>query len=68
MSAPVYASDEEECVLESTAADLSSHTHARRFQAPITELSVIGPAETHTQQVRGADTPRCSHAHNSRSV
>ncbi|MCI4386644.1 hypothetical protein PGIGA_G00064800 [Pangasianodon gigas] len=51
MSAPVYASDEEECVLESTAADLGSHTHARRLQAPITELSVIGPAETHTQQV-----------------
>ncbi|XP_026796924.3 kinesin-like protein KIF20A [Pangasianodon hypophthalmus] len=51
MSAPVYASDEEECVLESTAADLGSHAHARRLQAPITELSVIGPAETHTQQV-----------------
>ncbi|XP_060792012.1 kinesin-like protein KIF20A [Neoarius graeffei] len=51
MSAPVYVSDEEECVLESTAADLSSHTHARRLQAPITELSVIGPVETHTQQV-----------------
>ncbi|KAM9450534.1 kinesin-like protein KIF20A [Clarias gariepinus] len=50
MSAPVY-SDEEECVLESTAADLGSHAHARRLQAPITELSVIGPAETHTQQV-----------------
>ncbi|KAG7321136.1 hypothetical protein KOW79_015551 [Hemibagrus wyckioides] len=51
MSAPVYVSDEEECVLESTAADLSSHTNARRFQAPITELSVIGPAETQAQQV-----------------
>ncbi|KAI5622519.1 kinesin-like protein KIF20A, partial [Silurus asotus] len=45
-------SDEEECVLESTAADLGSRTHARRLQAPITELSVIGPAETHMQQVR----------------
>ncbi|GAA6102895.1 kinesin-like protein KIF20A [Tachysurus ichikawai] len=51
MSAPGYVSDEEECVLESTAADLGSHTHARRLQAPITELSVIGSAETHTQQL-----------------
>ncbi|XP_017349064.1 kinesin-like protein KIF20A [Ictalurus punctatus] len=51
MSTPVYASDEEECVLESTAADLGSHTHARRLQAQITDLSVIGPAETHEQQV-----------------
>ncbi|TSL04225.1 Kinesin-like protein KIF20A [Bagarius yarrelli] len=53
MSAPVYASDEEECVLESTAADLGSHTRARRLQAAITELSVIGPAETQMQQVTG---------------
>lgn len=64
MSAPVYVSDEEECVLESTAADLGSHTNARRFQAPITELSVISPAETQAQQVRHAHTctytPRCS--------
>lgn len=59
MSTPVYASDEEECVLESTAADLGSHTHARRLQAQITDLSVIGPAETHEQQVRLAHT-RCS--------
>lgn len=61
MSAPVYASDEEECVLESTAADLGSHTHARRLQAPITELSVIGPAETHTQQVRLTHTHPIAH-------
>lgn len=67
MSAPAYASDEEECVLESTAADLCNRTHARRLQAPITELSVIGPVETQTQQVRHAHTcaptSHCSHTH-----
>ncbi|XP_062867128.1 kinesin-like protein KIF20A [Trichomycterus rosablanca] len=59
MSAAVCVSDREECVcvLESTAADLDGPT-GRRFDAPIPELSVISPAETHTQQVQCVNQSR----------